>query len=87
MAQAVRFDAIGGPEVLRLVEVEVGDPGVGEIRLRQTVAGLNYIDTYHRTGHYKVPSLPAVIGMEGAGTVEAVGSGVTVIFATSSFSS
>jgi NADPH2:quinone reductase len=77
-ALAIRFDAIGGPEVLRLVDVEVGDPGPGEIRLRQTVAGLNYIDTYHRTGLYPMP-LPSGIGMEGAGVVEAVGAGVDAL--------
>jgi NADPH2:quinone reductase len=77
MAHAIRIHAHGGPEALQWDEVAVGDPGPGEVRLRQSAVGLNYIDTYHRTGHYKVPSLPAVIGMEGAGTVEAVGSGVT----------
>ena len=76
MAHAIRIHAHGGPEALQWDEVAVGDPGPGEVRLRQSAVGLNYIDTYHRTGHYKVPSLPAVIGMEGAGTVEAVGSGV-----------
>ena len=78
MAQAIHFDAVGGPEVLRLVQVEVGAPGPGEIRLRQTVAGLNYIDTYHRTGLYPMP-LPGGIGMEGAGIVEAVGAGVDAL--------
>ena len=77
MAHAIRIHTHGGPEALQWDEVAVGDPGPGEVRLRQSAVGLNYIDTYHRTGHYKVPSLPAVIGMEGAGTVEAVGSGVT----------
>ena len=77
MAHAIRIHAHGGPEALQWDEVAVGDPGPGEVRLRQSAVGLNYIDTYHRTGHYKVPSLPAVIGMEGAGTVEAVGSAVT----------
>ena len=77
MAHAIRIHAYGGPEALKWDEVEVGDPGLGEVRLRQSAVGLNYIDTYHRTGHYKLASLPAVIGMEGAGTVEAVGAGVT----------
>jgi NADPH2:quinone reductase len=77
MAHAIRVHAYGGPEALRWEEVAVGDPGPGEVRLRQSAVGLNYIDTYHRTGHYKLASLPAVIGMEGAGTVEAVGPGVT----------
>ena len=63
--------------MLRWDEVQIGDPGPGEVRLRQSAVGLNYIDTYHRSGLYKLASLPAVIGMEGAGTVEAVGAGVT----------
>jgi NADPH:quinone reductase len=77
MAHAIRIHAYGGPEALQWDEVEVGAPRSGEVRLRQSAIGLNYIDTYHRTGHYKLASLPAVIGMEGAGTVEAVGPGVT----------
>jgi len=77
MAHAIRIHAYGGPEALQWDEVEVGAPRSGEVRLRQSAIGLNYIDTYHRTGHYKLASLPAVIGMEGAGTVQAVGPGVT----------
>jgi NADPH2:quinone reductase len=77
MAHAIRVHAYGGPEALQWDEVTVGAPGPGEVRLRQSAVGLNFIDTYHRTGHYKLASLPAVIGMEGAGTVEAVGPGVT----------
>jgi NADPH2:quinone reductase len=77
MAHAIRVHAYGGPEALQWDEVAVGDPGPGEVRLCQSAVGLNYIDTYHRTGHYKLASLPAVIGMEGVGTVEAVGPGVT----------
>ncbi len=76
MAHAIRIHACGGPEVLQWEEVAVGDPGAGEVRLRQRAVGLNYIDTYHRSGLYKLASLPAVIGMEGAGVVEAVGAGV-----------
>jgi NADPH2:quinone reductase len=68
--------AIGGPDVLKLEEVEIGHPGPGEIRLRQTAIGLNYIDTYHRSGLYPLP-LPTGIGSEAAGVVEAVGQGVT----------
>lgn len=79
MAHAIRIHACGGPEVLSWDEVAVGDPGPGEIRLRQRAVGLNYIDTYHRSGLYKLARLPAVIGMEGAGTVEAVGPGVADI--------
>jgi NADPH2:quinone reductase len=66
----------GGPEVLVYEEVNVGDPGAGEVRLRHTAIGLNYIDTYHRSGLYPLP-LPATIGSEAAGVVEAVGAGVT----------
>ncbi len=75
-AQRIRFATVGGPEVLELQSVEVGDPGPGEIRLRHTAIGLNYIDTYHRRGLYPVP-LPSGIGLEAAGVVEAVGDGVT----------
>src|SRR5262245_48213986 len=77
MAKAVRMHSTGGPEVLRFEEVTVGDPGSGQVRLRQTAVGLNYIDVYHRTGLYPIASLPAVIGLEAAGVVEAVGPGVT----------
>jgi NADPH:quinone reductase len=68
----------GGPEVLRLEEVEVGEPGPGEARVRQSAVGLNFIDVYHRTGLYPI-DLPATPGLEGAGTVEAVGEGVTEV--------
>ncbi len=71
-AKAIRFDATGGPDVLRLENVEVGDPGAGEIRIRQTAIGVNFIDTYHRTGLYPLP-LPSGIGLEAAGVVEAIG--------------
>ncbi len=75
--RAVRVHETGGPEVLRLDEdVAVADPGAGQARVRVAAAGLNYIDTYHRSGSYPL-ELPAVIGMEGAGTVEAVGEDVT----------
>ncbi len=77
MAHAIRIHATGGPEVLKWEAVDVGEPGTGEVRLRQTAVGLNYIDVYHRSGLYKLASLPAVIGMEGAGVVETVGPGVT----------
>ncbi len=76
MAHAIRIHSYGGPEVLQWEEVAVGEPGPGEVRLRQRAVGLNYIDTYHRTGLYKLAAFPAVIGMEGAGVVEAVGPGV-----------
>ena len=77
MAHAIRIHANGGPEVLKWEAVEVGEPGTGEVRLRQTAVGLNYIDVYHRSGLYKLAGFPAIIGMEGAGVVEAVGSGVS----------
>ncbi len=75
MPQAIRIHATGGPEVLTLEDVEVGAPAAGEVRLRQTAIGLNYIDTYHRSGMYPLP-MPAGIGQEAAGVVEAVGSDV-----------
>jgi NADPH2:quinone reductase len=77
MGYAIRIHANGGPEVLRWDEVETAAPAPGEVRLRQSAVGLNFIDVYHRSGLYKLASLPAVIGMEGAGTVTAVGDGVT----------
>lgn len=76
MVRAIRIHTPGGPEALSLDEVPVGDPAPGQIRLKQTAIGLNYIDTYHRTGLYPVPTLPTVIGLEAAGIVEAVGAGV-----------
>ncbi|MFL6732742.1 MAG: quinone oxidoreductase family protein [Sphingomicrobium sp.] len=72
MAHAIRVHESGGPEVLKWEEVEVGDPGPGEVRLRQEAAGLNFIDVYHRTGLYKQDT-PFTPGVEGAGIVEAVG--------------
>ncbi|OXI88661.1 quinone oxidoreductase [Burkholderia sp. AU33423] len=76
MAHAVRFHETGGPEVLRWEEVDVGDPGPGQVRLRHDAIGLNFADTYFRSGLYPVP-LPAGLGVEAAGVVEAVGPGVT----------
>jgi NADPH2:quinone reductase len=76
MAQAVRFYEAGGPEVLRLEQVAVGEPGPGEVRLRHAAVGCNFADTYFRSGMYPAPR-PAGIGVEGAGTIEAVGEGVT----------
>jgi NADPH:quinone reductase len=76
MPHAIRFHKTGGPEVLQWEDVPVGDPGAGEARVANKAVGLNYIDTYHRTGLYPVP-LPSGIGLEAAGVVEAVGSGVT----------
>ena len=77
MVKAIRVHEVGGPEQMRFEDVEVGDPGPGEIRIRHTVIGLNYIDVYFRTGLYPAPSMPMGIGMEAAGIVEAVGEGVT----------
>ncbi len=76
MTHAIRIHKTGGPEVLTWEEVEVGAPGPGEVRLEQAAVGLNFIDVYHRTGLYPLPALPAAIGMEGAGRIEAVGGGV-----------
>jgi len=73
--QAIRLRQIGGPEQMELVDVEVGQPGPGEIRIRHHAVGLNYIDVYQRTGLYPM-TMPALLGMEGAGVVEAVGEGV-----------
>ena len=75
MTKAIRIFKTGGPEVMEYVDVEVGEPGPGEARVRHHACGLNYIDVYFRTGLYPQP-LPAGLGMEGAGVVEAVGSGV-----------
>jgi NADPH2:quinone reductase len=76
MPQAIRFHRTGGPEVLQWDTVDVPPPGPGEAQVRHHAVGLNYIDTYHRSGLYPVP-LPSGIGMEGAGVVEAVGEDVT----------
>lgn len=78
MTQAIRFHQTGGPEVLQWEAVEVAQPGPGEARVKHHAVGLNYIDTYHRSGLYPLP-LPAGLGLEGAGVVEAVGEGVTDI--------
>jgi NADPH2:quinone reductase len=76
MTHAIRIHETGGPEVLRWEEVEVGEPGPGQARIRQTACGLNFIDVYMRNGLYPVPELPATLGMEAAGIVEAIGDGV-----------
>jgi len=76
MTKAIRFYEAGGPEVMKWEDVEVGEPGVGEVRVRHTAVGLNYIDVYFRTGLYPAP-LPNGLGMEGAGVIEALGDGVT----------
>lgn len=76
MAHAIRFHETGGPDVLEWETVEVGDPGAGEVRIRHEAVGLNFADTYFRTGLYPAP-LPAGMGVEAAGVIEAVGPGVT----------
>jgi NADPH2:quinone reductase len=76
MTHAITIHEHGGPDVLRWEEIDVGDPGEGEVRVRQTAVGLNFIDVYHREGLYPL-ELPASIGMEAAGVVETVGTGVT----------
>ncbi len=73
---AIRIQAFGGPEVLEFVEIDLDDPGPGEVRLKHTAIGLNFIDTYHRSGLYPL-ELPSGIGSEAAGVVEALGEGVT----------
>jgi len=74
-AHAIRFPQTGGPEVLRYEEVEVGEPGEGQVLLRQTAIGVNYIDTYHRSGLYPLP-MPSGLGQEGCGVIEKIGKGV-----------
>jgi NADPH:quinone reductase len=76
MAKAIRIEQAGGPEALKLMDVEVAAPKAGEVTLKQHACGLNYIDVYFRTGAYPLP-MPATIGMEAAGVVTAVGSGVS----------
>lgn len=76
MVKALRAARAGGPEVLEWADVEVGDPGPGEVRLRHGAIGVNYIDTYHREGIYPGSAFPRILGVEGAGDVVAVGPGV-----------
>ncbi len=78
MPQVVRIHKPGGPEVLKLEETKLANPKAGEVRLRQTAIGLNFIDTYHRSGLYPM-AMPVTLGTEAAGIVEAVGKGVTVV--------
>ena len=75
MAKAVRFHKQGGPEVLQIDDVPVGDPGPGQVRIRHSAIGVNFVDTYQRSGLYPMQT-PAIAGNEGAGVVEAVGKGV-----------
>ncbi len=78
MPKAIQITQTGGPEVLQWKDVEVGEPGEGQARIRHTAVGVNYIDTYHRSGLYPLP-LPTGLGSEAAGVVEAVGPGVTLV--------
>ena len=77
MTAAIRIHAHGGPEVMVWETVPTSEPGPGEVLIRHTAVGLNYIDVYFRTGLYKSPSMPATLGMEAAGTIAALGDGVT----------
>ena len=77
MTKAIRVHNTGGPEVMTLEDVEIGQPSAEEVRVRHTAIGLNFIDVYHRTGAYPLPELPSSIGLEAAGVVEEVGDGVT----------
>ncbi|MEJ0027784.1 MAG: quinone oxidoreductase [Rhizomicrobium sp.] len=76
--KAIRFETTGGPEVLRYVDVALPAPGPGQVQVRHTVIGVNFIDTYQRSGLYKVP-LPSGLGSEAAGVVESVGPGITTL--------
>ena len=78
MTKAIRISRVGGPEVMELVDVDLGPPGPGEAQVRHEAIGLNFIDVYFRTGLYPQP-LPGGLGMEGAGVVEAIGEGVTEV--------
>jgi NADPH2:quinone reductase len=77
MTLVMRLEGLGGAEMLRPAEIELGRPGPGEARIRHTGAGVNYVDIYHRTGLYPLAGLPAVLGVEGAGVVEDLGEGVS----------
>lgn len=77
MVHGIQIHGYGGPEAMTWEEIQVGAPGAGELRLRHLAVGVNYIDTYHRTGQYPVAGFPAVIGMEGCGEVTAVGEDVS----------
>jgi NADPH2:quinone reductase len=79
MIHAIRIHSPGGPEVMKWEEVPRPEPGQGEVLIKQEAVGLNYIDVYFRTGLYKAPTMPLIIGQEGAGTVVAVGPGVNLV--------
>jgi NADPH2:quinone reductase len=77
MSHGIWIHRYGGPEEMVWEEAPAGSPAAGEVRLRQTAVGLNFIDTYHRTGYYPLPELPAILGREAAGVIEEVGAGVS----------
>src|SRR5690606_7179821 len=78
MARVTRVHELGGPEVLRIEDIEVGDPGPGEVRIRVAAVGLNRAEAMYRSGRYPIkPELPTLIGYEGVGTIEALGEGVS----------
>ena len=79
MTKAIRIHTNGGPEVMKYEDVPTPEPGPGEALIHHHAVGLNYIDVYFRTGLYKAPNMPLIIGQEGAGTVTAVGAGVTTV--------
>ncbi len=79
MTKAMRFHSYGGPEVMQWEDIPTAEPGPGEVLIRHTAVGLNYIDVYFRTGLYKAPSLPATLGMEASGVVTLVGPGVVSV--------
>ena len=77
MTKVIRIHEHGGPEVLKWEDVDVGDPGPGEVLIRHTAVGLNFVDTYHRTGQMKNPvTFPMILGVQGVGVVDAAGPGV-----------
>src|SRR5882672_5638599 len=78
MPKAIRIQQQGGPEVMKWEDVQAGDPGPGEVRVRHKACGLNFLDVYQRSGLYKI-ALPSGMGNEGAGVVEAIGAGVTQV--------
>ena len=77
MARVIQVSETGGPEILVATDVQIGKPGPGEVKLRQTAIGVNFIDTYHRSGLYPVAALPFTPGMEAVGEIDEVGEGVT----------
>src|SRR4051812_4512561 len=78
VVKAIQIERTGGPDVMKVAKVPIGDPGPHEVRIKHHAIGLNFIDTYPRSGLYSIP-LPAVLGTEAAGVIEAIGSGVTHI--------